>query len=283
MKRIFSVLAAVLAASCAPLAAPPDPVPVAAVAPQSLELPASNDRKVAVTVWRAARPKGVILFGHRHGGEPTSYQALIDRFVARGYSVVAPLSVDSRAYADRAKFDMPAGFSARVEDLMITRGYIQQAFAGQRVALAGHSYGSLLALIGAGAVTPAGALEGPPVAAVLAFSSPGAIPQLISAKTYAGVSAPVMMVTGDKDIVPSFVPDARAHRLPFETSPAGDKYLVTVGNGTHDLAVAPEGAAFGDITRLSLAFLDTYVARDPAARKQLARAASTPLYSVEKR
>lgn len=255
----------------------------APAAPQSLTVPASNGRTIALSIWRAEKPRGVVLFGHGLGGAPAAYSALFQRLVGRGYSVVAPLHVDSRTHPDRAKYDQRAGFGARAEDLMIARGFIHQAFPGQPVALAGHSYGSLFALIGAGASTPAGELKGPPVAAVLAFSSPGAIPGLISPTSFATVATPLMMITGDRDIVPGFVPDPAAHRLPFDGAKPGDKWLVTVKGGEHDLVAETDKPAHGAVTDLSLAFLDAYVGQDKAARATLDAADSTSLLSIEKR
>ncbi|MEO7503775.1 MAG: alpha/beta hydrolase [Sphingomicrobium sp.] len=282
MNRLILLFAILLLGACAPAARPPiAPMPV--VAAQSLDLPAANGRKVPLTIWRAPAQRGVILFGHGLGGQPSRYEALIDRWVAHGYSVVAPLSVDSMAYADRDKYDLQAGFRARVEDLMIARGYIAAAFPGQKVALAGHSYGSLFALIGAGAITPAGALKGPPVAAVLTFSSPGAVPQLVTDSTYASVAAPLLMITGDKDVVPGFVADAAAHRLPFDRSPAGNKMLVTVTGGAHDLVVHGDAATTAALARLTLEYLDTWLAGSPVARKALAAERSTASYRIERR
>jgi alpha-beta hydrolase superfamily lysophospholipase len=282
MNRFVLLLAAaLLVPACATPAA--ISAPAAAPAARAISLPAANGRQVPLTVWQASHPRGVILFGHGLGGQPATYRGLIDRWVAQGYSVVAPLSVDSRAHPDRAKYDMPAGFAARVEDLTIARAFIARTFPGQRVALAGHSYGSLFALIGAGASTPAGQVQGPPVAAVLAFSSPGAIPQLINSRTYATLSAPLLMVTGDKDIVPGFVPDAAAHRLPFDTAPAGDKLLVTVRGGGHDLASTADPATAAAIADLGLAFLDTHLAGDRIARRRLGRMTTTSLFTLERR
>lgn len=282
MNRFVLLLAAaLLVPSCATTRAIPSPAAMPAM--QSIGVAATGGRRLTLNIWRAARPRGVILFGHGMGGEAGAYRGLIGRWVAHGYSVVAPLSVDSRGHPDRAKFDLPGGFAARVEDLAIARGFLARAFPGQRVALAGHSYGSLFALIGAGASTPAGSQKGPPVAAVLAFSSPGAIPQIVSSATYRTLSAPLLMVTGDQDIVPGFIPDPAAHRLPYDTAPAGDKLLVTVRGGGHDLALTGDPATAAALGEISLAFLDTHLAGDRGARRRLGRIATTPLFTLERR
>ena len=283
MKRLILVLMLAMGACAAPHAAAPVMLVAPATTPQAVALPASAGRSLALTVWRAAPSNGVILFGHGLGGQPAAYHAIIDQWVAHGFTVVAPLAVDSMAYANRDKFSLEAGFGSRVEDLMIARGYIAQAFAGQKVVLAGHSYGSLFALIGAGAKTPAGAVGGPPVAGVLVFSSPGAIPQLVSADTYASLKAPLMMITGDADTVPGFVANPAAHRLPFDTSPAGDKMLVTFKRGTHDLVAKGDPATTAAIDRLSIEFLDRWLTGSSTARRALTAERSTALYTIERR
>src|SRR5687767_2912607 len=127
MKRLVLLLAAVLLVpSCA--ASRAMSLPSAIPAMQSIEVAASGGRHVTLKTWRAARPRGVILFGHGMGGAPEAYRGLIDRWVANGYSVVAPLAVDSRAHPDRSRYDLPAGFAARVEDLAIARGFIARTF-----------------------------------------------------------------------------------------------------------------------------------------------------------
>ena len=283
MKRLIILLAA-FGLVAAPVAARhSSPVAAVAAAPQTLELPASNGRKIPLTIWLAAKPKGVILFGHGMGGSPAAYAALIGRWVAGGYNVVAALSPDSMGNPLHASIDLPTGFGMRAEDLMVARSYIAQRFAGQKVVLAGHSYGSLFALMGGGALTPAGNLGGPPVAAIIAFSTPGKIEGLITPATYGPVKAPLLLVTGTADIVPGFVPDAKDHRYPFETSAAGGKYLVTVKGGTHDIAERSTDAVFAPVASLTLTFLNAVVAHDRSARARLAAAKSTPLYTLERR
>lgn len=286
MKRTFLSLAALLFVAPSAVARtphPPRPIATASLAPQAIVLPAANGRKLPLSLWLAARPKGVILFGHGMGGTPANYAALIARWVAGGYSVIAPLSADSMANPHHSSIDLQTGFGLRVEDLMMARGYIAQRFAGQKVILAGHSYGSLFALAGAGAITPAGPLGGPPVSAIMAFSTPGKIRGVVTPTTYARVTAPLLLITGTADTVPGFVPDASEHRFPFDSSAAGGKLLVTVVDGTHGIANTPVDRAFDPVVRLSLTFLDAVVAREPAARRRLAAARSTPLYTLERR
>ena len=62
--------------------------------------------------------------------------------------------------------------------------------------------------------------------AVVAFSSAGRVPGLVNEHSYAGLTAPTLMVTGDLDTVEDAgITDWRDHLYPFETSPAGNKML----------------------------------------------------------
>lgn len=277
----FSIL---LAAAPAAAFREPNGTAVAA-AKTSIELPASKGRKIPLTVWTvpAAASRGVVIFGHGFGSQPAAYGELIAALTGHGYSVVAPLSVDSMAYADRAKFDLRTGLAARIEDLMIVRGFVASTFPGQKVALAGHSYGATMSLIGGGADTAAGALKGPPVAALLALSSAGTIPGLIRDDSFAPIALPLMVVTGTKDTVPQFVADPRAHRLAFDTSKAGDKYLLTVADGAHDLVVRGDSATRAAVIARILAFLDAYVGGDAGARAALSASPATTLFVEERR
>lgn len=255
------------------------------VTKQVVDLPASGGRKVHLTLWATPNrhPRGVVIFGHGMGGTPDAYLPFLEALVAHGYSVIAPLAVDSRSSPDREKYDLPKGFAARVEDLMVARGFVAQRFAGQKVALAGHSYGSLFAMMGGGAKTPAGMLSGPPVAAVLALSTPGRIPGVVPDDAFRSLSAPLMLITATADTVPGFVANARDHRLAFDTAPAGRRYLLTVQDGNHDLMLNGEPALRSALTRRALTFLDAYVANDPAARRALARPAAIKGVREERR
>lgn len=259
-------------------------MPLSAKAPPALqsELAGPVDRKIALTTWAADKAKGVIIFGHGQGSDPAAYASLITRWRDAGYTVVAPLAVDSRKHADTAKFDQMTGFMARIEDLQLVRGDVAKRYPGKPVFLVGHSYGSLFSLYGAGASSPAGPLSGPPVAATIALSSPGAIPGLVTAATFAGVKGPLLVITGDADVVPGLVPDWKAHRLAFDNSPAGGKLLVVFNGGDHYVPIAGSVEQQAAVAMLTIDFLDAF-AGDVAALKRVAGVTSTSLYSADHR
>lgn len=261
--------------------------PLGAKGPHALqsEIAAAANRKIAVTTWAAAKPKGVIIFGHGQGSDPAAYASLITRWQDAGYTVVASLGVDSRKHADTAKFNQMTGFMARLEDLQAVRGDVATRYPGKPIFLVGHSYGSLFSLYGAGASSPTGPLTGPPVAATIALSSPGAIPGLVTAATFAGVKGPLLVITGDADIVPGLVPDWKAHRLAFDNSPAGGKLLVTFKGGDHYFPIAGSAEQKAAVAQLTIDFLDAHAvhAAKAAALKRVAAVASNALYTAEHR
>ncbi|MCJ7421044.1 alpha/beta hydrolase [Sphingomicrobium astaxanthinifaciens] len=245
---------------------------------------AIGERTVALYHWTpAGEPTGTILFGHGHGAHPARYAALLDGWRDAGWAVVAAMPVDSIEHPARADYDLQGGFRARVETMQALRAMLATEYPDRPMLLAGHSFGSFMALLGAGARTRFGPpLEGPPVAGVIAFSTAGAMEQVIDPQAYAGLDVPLLLITGTADADPAYAPRWTDHRLAFDTSRAGDKLLLVVEAGGHDLArmdqpVAPSLAAF---TRL---FLAAHGAGDAAAGALLDRLGSSARIAVERR
>lgn len=285
---IRAVLASVLGAGAALLAAPvpasalhaaPVEAPAVGIAPTIRSIPAPDGRTVAMHVWTAPVEKGVVVFSHGFGGAPEAYQPLLSEWAAHGFTVIAPLHVDSQQHPDR-RADGATAFSTRLMDLGVARALAERAHAGKPLIVAGHSFGSLMSFIEGGALTPAGPLGDPAVKGVIAFSSPGNIPGVVTDQTYASLTVPLLMVTGDKDLVPGFADDWHAHRTAFDTSPAGDKTLLVFADGDHQLVKAE--TAFAPIIAASEAFLDAHALGDAEAKAHLA-AFAAPGVTVERR
>lgn len=241
-------------------------------------------RAVALYHWTPeGAPKGVILFGHGHGAHPARYGRLLDEWRKEGWEVVAAMHVDSMEHPDRASYDLQSGFVARVETMQALRAQLAEAHPERPMVLAGHSFGSFMSLLGAGARTRFGPpLEGPPVAGVIAFSTAGAMRQVIPEDAYAGLDVPLLLVTGTADADPAYAPAWTEHRLAFDGARPGDKTLLVVEGGGHDLArmdqpVAPSLASF---TRL---FLAAHGAGDEEARGLLDTLGSSARLRVERR
>lgn len=275
IRSVLALLAALLTLSAAPV--------MAQAAPQAVELPAANARTIPVSVWAAEDERGVVVFSHGFHGSPAAYQRIIGVWTGHGFTVVAPMHVDSRQHPDHAAYDNTAAFMTRIEDLAVVRGYVRQAHPGMPIIAAGHSFGSLMSMIQAGAVTVAGPWGDPDVRGVIAFSSPGAIPGVVTPQTYQGLSAPLLMITGDQDLVPGWVADAAAHRIPFDQSPPGGRTLITFEGGAHDLVGRADDADFALMAEATLAFLDAYALSDAEGLARLNGLESAPGVIIERR
>lgn len=267
-------------ASCAaaqsPAAAQPAP------AGQTLMLEAPDGRQIEVRLWEAEDERAVVVFSHGFNSAPERYALLAD-WAARGFTVAAPLHVDSLRHPDHAAFGPEQAFATRVADLAVTRGFLQATRPGQPLVAAGHSFGSLMSLISAGALTAAGPMSAPDVRAVVALSSAGDVPGLVTASTWSAIQRPVLMVTGDEDLVPGWVSDWRVHRRPFDLAPAGENMLIVVGGGDHSLVgnAAPEERDL--IVGVTADFMSAHALGDDAARARLASVTAPENVLIERR
>lgn len=265
-----------------PQAAPAESA-VPAPAPERIALAAPDGRAIDVSVWRAADERAVVVFSHGYNGSPAAYDRLLSEWAAAGFTVVAPLHVDSLRHPQRADFDGPAAFATRIMDLAVTRGFVKAAHAGKPVVAAGHSFGSLMSTIAGGAVTVAGPQGDPAVRAVVALSSAGDLQGVVTPDTYAGLTVPTLVVTGDEDLVPQYVTDWRAHRSAFDRSPAGDKMLLVFEGGEHSLVRDAGAADFDLIVRASVAFMEAHALDDAGARRTLDALAAPEGVTIERR
>lgn len=247
-----------------------------------------GDVQEVVSVWEAeGEAKGVVLFGHGWGAEPELYDRLFDGWTKQGFTVEAPLNLDSEDHPRHAALP-PEGF-ARSQAIIGQRMQTMldlRAIAGERdlpVVLAGHSFGSFVAMTQGEGKWAFGALEGPRPDAVIAFSSPGQIPMLVPETTYETLDLPYMMVTGTKDATGTSMPTWEAHRLAFDRSVAGDKYLLVVEDGGHNLAALGEDAPADALIEWSGRFLSAYALDDEAAKAALASEDGEGRITIERR
>lgn len=250
---------------------------VAFAAPTAtVPLQVSPQRATSMAVWEPQTVRGVVLFSSGHGSWPERYDDLLQTWREAGFVVVAPLHVDSVKYPDREKFSMQQGFGERLADMKAASAYVAAHWPGVPVAAAGHSYGTLVSLVLGGALAELGPLRDPGVVAVVGYSSPGRIPGLVTPSAYASVAVPVMLVTGDKDLVPGFVNDARDHLYPVESAPAGDKYAVVLAGGDHNLIGGQPEAQYRRARDIGTAFLKAEVLDDAEAARALSIDAAGP-------
>jgi len=240
----------------------------AAIAPTNLSIPAPDGRAVVLDVWTAPDERGVVVFSHGFGGAPEAYGRLLTAWARHGFTVIAPLHVDSQKHPNRDATGQVA-FLTRLEDLSVARAEAARTHPGKPLIVAGHSFGSLMSLIEGGAVTVAGPMGDPAVKGVIAFSSAGNIPNVVTPETYSTLAGPLLVITGDRDLVPGFADDWRDHRVPFDASPAGDKTLLIFAGADHQLPGTADGARFDEIVQATEDFLDAYALNDAAARARL--------------
>lgn len=249
-------------------------------APQVLDVPLASGR--ICRVWRYAaqgRRRGTILFGHGAASAPWKYELLLHYCTMAGYTVLAPLHVDSTDHPDSASFAGMASWAGRIEDL---RG-VAALIPDKRYVAAGHSYGGMaaLALGGAQPLMPAGVtgpLADPRAALVLAFSPPGAMPPLIDGAGYAGLRVPALIQTGTADIPPGAT-GWEGHLLGFEAPPpGGERYGLVLDGVDHYFGGAicrpelPGPKQLKELERaaqVSRLMLDAWLHRSRAARRAL--------------
>ena len=270
IRSLLTRLALAMALAFAPAAVFAAPATAREAAPAftagHVDLTAPDGRIIDLSVWQAAHERGVVVFSHGFNGSPAGYTRILSTWVARGFTVVAPLHVDSLRHPDHADHDNQSAFMTRIVDLAVTRDFVRQTRAGRPIIAAGHSFGSLMSLIEAGAVTAVGPQGDPDVKAVIAFSSAGDLPGLISPNTYTGLHTPTLMITGTEDLVPGYVTDWTGHRGPFDRSAPGDKMLLVVEGGDHSLVRNADADDFALIVQATIGWLEAYGLGDVAAR-----------------
>ena len=268
--RSSMILAAAAALTC--------PTPSLATPTSQVALQASPQRATTMTIWVPKKVKGVVLFSTGHGSWPEKYDAVASAWQAAGFAVIAPLHVDSLHHPDRAKFTREASFGERIADLKAASAYAARTWPGRPVVAAGHSFGTLTALCLGGGLSKLGDFRDARVKAVLGFSSPGNIPGLIDPQAYATEALPVMIITGDQDVVPGLVADWHDHLLPIRTSPAGDKYGVTFPGAAHELVGHPGDPNYAPAVAISVRFLRAYGLGDRSAKASLGKGDSAALW-----
>ena len=266
---IGAVAALLLVGGCASMMAnaPADVV----VSEQVVRLPTSSARELELKVWGVEEPTAIVVFSAGGGGQPVNYDRMIRALAEEGFVVVAPVHSDALARGDLSGSGGPDSFAARIEDLAIARGYANAAHADLPLVVMGHSFGSLMSSLTIGAATPAGPQTDPAVKALVAFSSPGMVQGLLTPATYRSLTAPVLMVTGDADVVQGFVTDWRSHRAMYDDSSLPGSALVVVRGADHNLIVEAADPQFEALVDLTATFIRAHALEDATARARLSR------------
>ena len=243
--------------------------PASAAPTASVPLQVSPTRATNMAVWLPAEVRGVVLFSSGHGAWPERYDGVLSAWRDAGFVVVAPVHVDSMKYPGREKFTMQQSFAERLADMKAASAYVAAHWPGKPLAAAGHSYGTLIALVLGGAMADSVPMRDPAVSAVLGYSSPGKIPGLVTPQSYASVAVPVLIVTGDEDRVPGFVSESHDHLYPVETAPDGNKAALVLAGGGHDLIGGEPVALYQRARDVGTAFLQGALLGDTKAMRRL--------------
>ncbi len=244
-----------------------------------------------ITVWAASgTPRGLILFSHGAASAPWKYTPLLQPWAAAGFTIYAPLHVDSTDHPDHATFTAMQSWPTRLLDLRALSDFVHHA----PYVAAGHSYGALVALTlgGATPAAPPGVaapLRDRNARAVVAFSPPGPTPGLITSSGYATLAVPALIETGDKDI-PALVPhgDWRVHLAAFDAAPGPDVYGLVLPGVDHyfgniicrpDRPDAPQAPQFARAVAISTLFLRAYGGGDREALAALRKSPDLKLKS----
>lgn len=273
--RILTAAAALAALAACTQTMPAAPqqasVPAtASIAPITVALETRAGRATTMTIWAPAQPRGVVLFSTGYGAWPERYQRAVDVMTSEGFVVLAPLHVDSMRYPERDRFSQQQSLPERFADMHAASAYAAQHYRGLPVIAAGHSYGSLIALGEAGALANLMPARIPEVRAVLAFSTPGRIPGLVTDQSYASIAAPLFEITGTEDTIPAQMgyPSVPGdHLIPAELSPVAAFGLVVDGGG-HEMV--DDAALMARAIPAIRLFLRGYGLDDAAARRAFA-------------
>lgn len=257
-----------------------------------------QDRDIAlrVTAPADAGTFPVVIFSHGAFCYPQNYAAVTDHWVTHGYIVIAPNHLDSPNNRERMKPEQVARLlESRIRDLTHTADSVTQMAARTgmtarpdttRMAIAGHSFGGMLAQIKAGLL-----LKNPQSEAAVSqadtrfraavvMSGVGQMPQMADG-AFAGLTVPLIASGGTLDegnVGTGQIFPWEWRMSPYTLAPPGDKYSVVLEKGDHYLGGLicradrggeddPQGAAI--VRALQVAFLDAYLKDDPKARRFL--------------
>jgi pimeloyl-ACP methyl ester carboxylesterase len=269
---------------------------------------ASDNRQIGVRLFvppMGRRGKrGVVVFSHGANSSGALYDAMLKPLAAAGFFVIAPTHVDSETNPNRASFGPQMVLETRLRDLALAKemrselarsvGLTPPQFDLNAVVIAGHSYGALLALylvgaayaqIGAPVGTPTTSIRDPQYSAAIAVSPPGAVPGMLALDQFNSIGAPVLITTGQRDILPGFVDTWQSRLAAFERPEATPAFAAILEDVDHYFGGAigrltvpgpPQLTSLQTTNSVARLFARSFALNDQTALRQLSRVVSQP-------
>lgn len=297
MIRRFFILSLLALQACAQPGPAPQDAPQERVSVQTITLNVAWRAELPVTVVApkdAAGPLPVALFSTGALSSPEKYMALLKPWAEAGYVVIAPLHVDAESWVGIRPDNPSDGLAWRMRDMReVVNGLPQLeaqtglSFDTAKVAATGHSFGGMVAQILGGAkpgplAGDIGALPALPISAVVAISPPGPIPNYIEAAGWSQMTAPQLLTTGNKDIVPGIAPEWAKH-LGGHLAHEGQSWSLVkdgvdhyFGNviGRTEYPGPPQQQQFDETVLASTLFLDAFVRGEEKSMRQFTSAST---------
>jgi predicted dienelactone hydrolase len=295
-RRPWVWIAMIALAGCAPPALykpGPGPLAIAVTEAVARDDPRQRDIRMRIVTPDGKGPFPAVVFSHGAFCYSQNYARVTDHWASHGYVVISPDHLDSPNNRERMRADQAAMLlDSRVRDLTVIVDQLAviapQADVG-RIAIAGHSFGGMLAMIKAGLLLrdPRG---GAPVShadprfrATVVLSGVGPMPQMAD-NAFGGLDGALFASGGTRDegnVGTGEIFPWQWRMSPYTLAPPGDKYSLVIDNADHylgglicrdDRGGEDDFDAVRIVASLSLAFLDAYVEGEPAARRFLQRA-----------
>ncbi len=240
-------------------------------------------------------PAPVVFFSHGLGGSREGYSTTANYWAEHGYVVIVlqHAGSDSGLWKDQTNpiTNMLAAMNVenymhRVKDVTFAIDYLialnhkpAHMLSGkvdvEKIAMAGHSFGSHTTLAVAGQVAHIGTKEisvvDERIKCAIAMS-PSPPQKQDDDKAFSKITIPIYYLTGTKDKVAIQPIDPAERKRPYELSTAKDQYLLVLKDGDHMLfsGRGPMAKKYTPtILNSTTAFLDAYLKNDEKAKQYL--------------
>jgi len=254
---------------------------------------AKRDRVVPVRIYHPkdlAETAPLVIFSHGTGGSRDGYAYLGNFWASHGYISVHPQHAgsDTQAFVGAANLMEamkkaiadPKNAVERPKDVSFVLDKLAElnkddaTFKGKlnlgAVALGGHSFGAHTAMVTAGQWMGGLDVRDKRIRAIIPMSAPA--PKVKRDDAYAGISVPVLLMSGTLDDSPLGDTKAKDRRVPFDGLTFCDRYFINFEGGDHMIfsgrakSERKQDAEYQRcIKQSSLAFLDMYLKHDAKA------------------